>query len=752
MKKMKPGYAFIGYEKKSGKDTEVYFPLSNLTKHFIALGSSGSGKTVLSKVLIEEIALNSIPSIAIDPQGDIASLAISSSPDEIKKHMLDESILRQFNENTHVTVFTPISTKGVPLCLNPLKMGDFDAPSEEVIPLLQNISRSITRLLGYIPTNDKGKAAEAVLFQIIKDSYDKRANIGTFSDLADMIETMDSSIKEIIEPFISNEKELELLVRKIRFLTVGEKELLFNLGVSPDIDLLLGRTGKGSIRKTQVSVIYLNTLASQEEKEFFVSMLTTRLYQWMLKNPSDTLNCAYLIDEIAPFIPAGSEKPIPKPILKLMFKQARKYGVACIIATQNPGDIDYKAFAQFGSWAIGRLTVKQDQKKVEKALRSISSIDISTMLPKLKPGSFMLFSPDISEKIIELKVRWLYTTHKTLTEEDIKKITSQKTRELYKQFMSKKMPGQGTKKDDANKTKENMTADTSDSWEAEGSGIMQTGQIASEEDSSLGAKEEGGFGTGEDSGLAKPDKQGKERHFMLKVTESRMMEIIQKKRKKHFMIGPYKEDIASFKLALHPLYLLTVSISKNQFLGRTKNMNIQVIADARTGELILCRDENFEKFAEFSRLLDISESEIRILRYLTEKRKKLFTAQIAIKTDISNATVAKSLKFLLKKGLAAFEKTGKETRYYSLLDTRVLRIEQAESQIPELTYKKLQATVQKETIKIKDIERSIKSWFSDTIVVNHELIYLPVYAIRYHGNSGSREIEISGITGKEIPY
>ena len=42
--------------------------INTLQRHYACFGSSGCGKTVLSKVLIEELASNGVPVIAIDPQ------------------------------------------------------------------------------------------------------------------------------------------------------------------------------------------------------------------------------------------------------------------------------------------------------------------------------------------------------------------------------------------------------------------------------------------------------------------------------------------------------------------------------------------------------------------------------------------------------------------------------------------------------------------------------------------------------------
>ncbi|TLY09697.1 MAG: DUF853 family protein, partial [Thaumarchaeota archaeon] len=57
----------------------------SLTKHAIILGATGSGKTVLSKVIVEEAALQGIPTFAIDPKGDIANLAFKSASFDFTK-------------------------------------------------------------------------------------------------------------------------------------------------------------------------------------------------------------------------------------------------------------------------------------------------------------------------------------------------------------------------------------------------------------------------------------------------------------------------------------------------------------------------------------------------------------------------------------------------------------------------------------------------------------------------------------------
>ena len=58
------------------------FEIKNLLRHVGILGSSGSGKTVMAKVILEECALAGIPSIIIDIQGDLARLGMEPQNDE----------------------------------------------------------------------------------------------------------------------------------------------------------------------------------------------------------------------------------------------------------------------------------------------------------------------------------------------------------------------------------------------------------------------------------------------------------------------------------------------------------------------------------------------------------------------------------------------------------------------------------------------------------------------------------------------
>ena len=65
---------FLGHRRDNQRPIDI--PPQVLARHAAMLGSTGSGKTVMAKALIEEAAIAKIPSLIIDPQGDLARLAL----------------------------------------------------------------------------------------------------------------------------------------------------------------------------------------------------------------------------------------------------------------------------------------------------------------------------------------------------------------------------------------------------------------------------------------------------------------------------------------------------------------------------------------------------------------------------------------------------------------------------------------------------------------------------------------------------
>jgi hypothetical protein len=154
----------------------------------------------------------------------------------------------------------------------------------------------------------------------------------------------------------------------------------------------------------------------------------------------------FYVDEIAPYIPPYPRNPPPKEAYAFLFKQARKYGVGLIAATQNITDIDYKALAQVNTWCLGRMMTRQDIARVKQIIQSIDPTHSETVLkklPSLRTGEFLILSPDVFDDVVNFQVRWLLTNHLTLDEKDINQSITSETKQFFKKYQQKQKTTKG---------------------------------------------------------------------------------------------------------------------------------------------------------------------------------------------------------------------------------------------------------------------------------------------------------------------
>jgi hypothetical protein len=424
----------LGFDRKIGESTPRHYPVDHAVRHILALGSSGSGKTVFCKTIAEEMTRLGVPAICIDPQGDICSLAIF---DDDPSGNNDAASAEEFSKNVEVVIFTPGSKRGIGLSADPFGNDPNQLDTHERVQAISNTSNMLTSLLGYSLDTDDGEGMTAVFDSLLTDLAQADNYPKNLKELTNHFVNLNERQLDRLTAFIEPAK-LEAAIRKMRRLERGARKLIFHEGLPIQIDMLLGR-GKyapSDPNRTRLSVIYLNALHSTEDKEFFVAAIVEQLYSWMLKNPSQKPQALFYIDEVAPFLPPV-RVPASKPGLQLLFKQARKYGVACLMATQNPGDVDYKSMAQFGTWALGRLSTRQDLSKIFPMIKSLApdtADEILKEMPTLSAGQFIILAPDTFSAPVELQSRWLYTKHLTLEERSIEKICNERFREFFDHF------------------------------------------------------------------------------------------------------------------------------------------------------------------------------------------------------------------------------------------------------------------------------------------------------------------------------
>lgn len=84
-------------------------------------------------------------------------------------------------------------------------------------------------------------------------------------------------------------------------------------------------------------------------------------------------------------------KPATKEPLQDLLKRSRSAGLGVMLATQSPGDLDYKARDNIGTWWVGRIGSTTAFEKM-KSLLSECRTDVSGLLASSSVGEFFQIS------------------------------------------------------------------------------------------------------------------------------------------------------------------------------------------------------------------------------------------------------------------------------------------------------------------------------------------------------------------------
>ncbi len=440
----KLGLFYLGkdVDKTTMEATEALTLLKNknFTTHAAIIGMTGSGKTGLGVSIIEEAAIDNIPSIIIDPKGDMGDLCLADATFSAKNFeawVADEARAKETDVNEYAvkistmwkegieswgqsservekfqnvkkTIYTPGSSAGVAINI----MSSLEAPPAEIMEdsdtfsaYLKSTTVSLLSLVGIVA--DPLDSKEYILL----------AQILTKGWLADEDMSIETIIGKVINPSFKKIGVLSLddfypqdarfkLATKFNSLIASPSFSLWLKGDNLDIQkLLYDENGKAKI--AIFSIAHLN----DDERMFFVTLLLNKYIAWMRRQSgTSALKTLLYMDEIFGFFPPTKNPPSKEPML-LLLKQARAFGVGIVLSTQNPVDLDYKGLSNIGTWFIGRLQTTQDIDRVIDGLggqigSSFDKKEIKRLLANLQKRTFFLKSAHLDD-IRLFSTRWV---------------------------------------------------------------------------------------------------------------------------------------------------------------------------------------------------------------------------------------------------------------------------------------------------------------------------------------------------------
>ncbi len=471
----KLGVLYLGreFEPASGKATDVplLYDAKDLTTHALCVGMTGSGKTGLCVSLLEEAAIDGIPAIVIDPKGDLANLLLAFPelrPEDFAPWMDPAEATRQgiapdalaaktaqawrdglaawgqapdriarFRDAADAAIYTPGSQAGLPISV----LRSFVAPPEKLRDdpeAFQNhIQSTVSGLLALVGiAGDPLTSREHVLI----------SNLLSHAWSRDEALTLDDLIRGIQTPPFDRLGVLDLetyFPLKGSASTLGRQELAIRLNgvfASPGFALWMEGeplniqrilyTPEGKPRIAIFSIAHL----TDAQRMFFVTLLLNEVIAWMRNQPgTSSLRALLYMDEIFGFFPPTANPPSKGPMLTLL-KQARAFGVGCVLATQNPVDLDYKGLSNCGTWFLGRLQTERDKARILDGLegatqgagRAFDRATIDKMLSGLGKRVFLMNNVHEDAPVL-FQTRWaLSYLGGPMTRAQIEKIMAEK--------------------------------------------------------------------------------------------------------------------------------------------------------------------------------------------------------------------------------------------------------------------------------------------------------------------------------------
>jgi hypothetical protein len=160
-------------------------------------------------------------------------------------------------------------------------------------------------------------------------------------------------------------------------------------GNERDITLDLLRQTIGRPDPELLSIINTSALTEVPLLQFWISRLLVELGRLGRKRPSSTLQAAAFFDEADTYVPATSSPPTKDPMFDLL-RRSRSTGIGVLLATQNPGDFDYKARDNINTWLLGKITQDRATEKMRNLIGSYP--DVGPRLASQRTGSFFLLT------------------------------------------------------------------------------------------------------------------------------------------------------------------------------------------------------------------------------------------------------------------------------------------------------------------------------------------------------------------------
>lgn len=335
-------------------------------KHMSILAKTGSGKSYLTGVVVEELIKHKMPVIIIDPHNEYYSL-IHPNLDEKEVSEMQRFNIKPHSYAENISVYSPdikINRNALPL-----KFSGTNLDVRDIIEYASIRSSSHIGLLRKILTSLKVEKAHYTISDI-KEELEREQNPAKWS----VINRLD--LLEATNLFSEPATDIKELVKE------GMATIINLRGIAPDV------------------------------QEIVVSIVSKRLFE--LRKLNQIPPVVLIVEEAHNFSPQTG-LAISTSILKTIASEGRKFGLGICVVSQRPAIVDKNVLSQCGIQIILKITNPNDLKTIVASFEGLTASSFEE-IQRLPIGVAMIVGGNITAPVL-VDVRVRETKHGIIEEE-----------------------------------------------------------------------------------------------------------------------------------------------------------------------------------------------------------------------------------------------------------------------------------------------------------------------------------------------
>ena len=369
---------YLGTE-RGNRDVNVFVDGHMVvSRHLAVLASTGAGKTVATRKLLEELMAKGYPILIFDPHGDYAGLHIA--------------------RHTEVTTYLP-----------EIRLADEDF--DQVLSYVRGLSGEqlsspqeslLTAILEVLTDEKRRSAFSAALQEAGLPALQKTVGNDHFYALAEIAESISTlkagddraplprDIAKLAAGLNVQNSTANAVRRQCRkagwqYWNMIKTNRKYSAGTKK---LPAGKELHEIVKKGAVAIVSLEGYSDELRQSIVVGVLSRLLSDRIDEKVPRFLT---VIEEAHNFIPNridGSAAP-SLPIIKQIATEGRKYGMGLVFISQRPSRIDATVLSQANSFLILRIVNPNDQRYIRDVVETMGE-DEAKALPNLNTGEALL--------------------------------------------------------------------------------------------------------------------------------------------------------------------------------------------------------------------------------------------------------------------------------------------------------------------------------------------------------------------------